>query len=296
MLSILIPAYNHDLTDLVEGLHQQATQLRMAFEILIIDDFSAAGFRTRNKALTGKSHVRYLQLEENIGRARLRNLLAGKARYENLLFIDADAMLVRENYISAYAGMLGEERVICGGTVYLKDPPGDAAYRLRWEYGRKREARSVRDRSRNPCRAFSSFQFVATRNILRQVPFDQDLRHYGHEDTAFGLSLEREGIPVLHIDNPLVHDGLEPADEFLDKTRQGLRNLKYLKDQGRYKELAFGVRLLKKYQAACRMGLNPFLKWLYGSAGSWMQKRLKRRKPGLWMLDLYKLCYFASLH
>ena len=111
--------------------------------------------------------------------------------------------------------------------------------------GRKRAAKL---RSKDPCRAFSSFQFLATRNILEHVPFDNDLKAYGHEDTVFGLALEQQGIPVIHIDNTLVHDGLEPADEFLDKTRQGLRNLKFLLDQGNYRDLEQSVRLLKKYK------------------------------------------------
>ncbi len=122
--------------------------------------------------------------------------------------------------------------MICGGTAYLPDPPVDASYYLRWHYGRKREQRAAKLRSKDPCRAFSSFQFLATKSILKHVPFDNDLKAYGHEDTVFGLALEQQGIPVVHIDNTLVHDGLEPADEFLDKTRQGLRNLKFLLDQG----------------------------------------------------------------
>ena len=296
MLSILIPAYNHDLTDLVKGLWNQAYVLEIPHEILIIDDNSAAGFRSRNRALTSLSHVRYLQLEENVGRSRIRNMLAGKARYESLLFIDADARIMAADFLSRYIGMLGTERVICGGTAYLPDMPGDAAYVLRWYYGRKREERSARERSKDPCRAFSSFQFLATRRILEQVPFDNDLKAYGHEDTVFGLALEQHGIPVLHIDNTLVHDGLEPADEFLDKTRQGLRNLKFLVDQGRYPGLAQGVRILKKYNFISRLGLHSCMKWVYGKGSVWMNKNLKRRKPRLWILDLYKLCYFAFLH
>ena len=296
MLSILIPAYNHDLTDLVKGLRLQASVLDIPYEILIIDDNSAEGFRSRNVALTEMSHVRYLQLEENIGRSRIRNMLAGKARFESLLFIDADARIMAEDYLSRYFGMLGTERVICGGTAYLPDPPGDAAYRLRWYYGRKREERSASERSKDPCRAFSSFQFLATRKILERVPFDNDLKAYGHEDTVFGLALEQQGIPVHHIDNSLVHDGLEPTDEFLDKTRQGLRNLKFLVEQGHYSRLEQGVRILKKYYSLNRIGLHPCLKWLYGKGSVWMNKNLKRRKPRLWILDLYKLCYFADLH
>ena len=296
MLSILIPAYNHDLTDLVKGLRLQASELKVPYEILIIDDNSAEGFRSRNLALTVMSHVRYLQLEENVGRSRIRNMLAGKARFESLLFIDADARIMAEDYLSRYFGMLGTERVICGGTAYLPDLPGDAAYHLRWYYGRKREERSARERSKDPCRAFSSFQFLATRKILEQVPFDNDLKAYGHEDTVFGLALEQQGIPVLHIDNSLVHDGLEPTDEFLDKTRQGLRNLKFLVEQGHYSGLEQGVRILKNYYFFSRFGLHPCLKWLYGKGSVWMNKNLKRRKPRLWILDLYKLCYFADLH
>ena len=296
MLSILIPAYNHDLTDLVKGLWNQAFVSEIPHEILIIDDNSAAGFRSRNRALTSMSHVRYLQLEENVGRSRIRNMLANKARFESLLFIDADARIMAADYLSRYIGMLGNERVICGGTAYLPDMPGDATYHLRWFYGRKREERSAKERSKDPCRAFSSFQFLTTRKIMEQVPFDNDLKAYGHEDTVFGLALEQQGIPVLHIDNTLVHDGLEPADEFLDKTRQGLRNLKFLVDQGRYPGLVQGVRILKKYYFVGKIGLHPGLKWFYGAGSVWMNKNLKRRKPRLWILDLYKLCYFASLH
>lgn len=296
MLSILIPAYNHDLTDLVTGLRNQASELEIPYEILIIDDFSAAGFQRRNRALTKISQVRYIQLEENVGRSRIRNMLAGKARYENLLFIDADARILTADYLSGYIGLLGTERVICGGTAYQPEWPGDAAYHLRWYYGRKREARPARERSKDPCRAFSSFQFLATRTILEQVPFHKNLKAYGHEDTVFGLALEQQGIPVLHIDNALLHDGLESADEFLDKTRQGLRNLKFLADQGGIEGLAQGVRILKNYYSLSRLGFNPLLKWMYGKGSMWMNKNLKRRKPRLWIFDLYKLCYFAALH
>jgi glycosyltransferase involved in cell wall biosynthesis len=296
LLSILIPAYNRDLTDLVKAIRHQAIELGIAFEIRIIDDDSTAGFRERNRALTAMSHVRYLQLEENVGRSSVRNMLARKARYENLLFIDADAKINHPDYLSTYLRMIGKERVICGGTAYLSDPPADAACRLRWRYGRKREARPASVRSKDPCRAFSSFQFLATGSIMEKVPFDHDLKAYGHEDTMFGLDLERNGIPVVHIDNALVHDGLETADEFLDKTRLGLKNLKLLADRGYDVGLERGVRILKTYRTVCKLGLQPCLKWLYRAGQQWMNRKLKGSKPRLWMFDLYKLCYFTTLH
>ena len=295
MLSILIPAYNHDLTDLVKGLRNQAVASGLPFEILIIDDNSVDGFRSRNRALTEMSHIRYLQLEENIGRASIRNKLAAKARFENLLFIDADARIMSEDYLSAYISLFGQERVVCGGTAYLPEPPGDAAYHLRWHYGRKREARSARIRAKDPYRSFSSFQFLASRGILEKVPFRQDLKAYGHEDTVFGLDLERSRRPVVHIDNPLVHDGLEPADEFLEKTRQGLKNLIWLWETGQVGGLEQGVRILNRYRAFRKRGLQNCLKWIFKTGERWMQRKLSERKPKLLLFDLYKLCYFASL-
>jgi hypothetical protein len=210
--------------------------------------------------------------------------------------MDADARLVDRTYISAYAGMFGKERVVCGGTAYGPDPPDDASYHLRWRYGRKREARSAAFRAKDPCRAFSSFQFLATRNILDKVPFNEELKAYGHEDTVFGLELQRLGIPVVHIDNTLEHMGLEPVDEFLEKTRQGLDNLKKLLDQDRYTGLEQGVRMVKIYRLVRRWGLSPCLKWFNVAGKAWMQRKLGERDPRLWIFDLYKLCYFAALH
>jgi glycosyltransferase involved in cell wall biosynthesis len=296
LISILIPSYNRDLTDLVTGLRQQAAEAGIRCEILIADDNSAAGFRERNRALAQISHVRYLQLEENIGRASIRNLLAVEARYENLLFMDADARLPEGKYLSRYAEMCGPEQVICGGTAYGSNPPDDPAYHLRWKYGRIREARTAAVRSEDPCRAFSSFQFLATRKILEKVPFDEKLKAYGHEDTVFGLELERKGIPVVHIDNALVHMGLEPVDEFLVKTRQGLENLRWLVEQERYAGLEQRVRILKTYRFVRKWGFSSCLKWFNMAGKAWMYRKLGRRNPSLRIFDLYKLCYFAALH
>ena len=38
MLSILIPTYNYDVTELVNTLHEQCLQAKLTFEILVLDD------------------------------------------------------------------------------------------------------------------------------------------------------------------------------------------------------------------------------------------------------------------
>ena len=58
--------------------------------------------------------------------------------------------------------------------------------------------------------------------ILRETflkhPFDETITHYGHEDTLFGLVLKKEGIKILHIDNPLMNCGLDTNLDVLLKT------------------------------------------------------------------------------
>ena len=49
MLSVLIPVFNYDITDLVFELHQQLTENEIAFEIIAVDDGSNEEFTSKNK-------------------------------------------------------------------------------------------------------------------------------------------------------------------------------------------------------------------------------------------------------
>src|SRR5690606_8700430 len=48
---------------------------------------------------------------------------------------------------------------------------------------------------------------------------------YGHEDTYFGYQMEMKKIPVVHIENPVLHNKLEDNLMFLSKTEMALDNL-----------------------------------------------------------------------
>ena len=50
------------------------------------------------------------------------------------------------------------------------------------------------------------------------------VKGYGHEDTLFAMELKRHGFAVTHIDNPLEHIGIEPVEEFLRKSANGVTN------------------------------------------------------------------------
>ena len=65
MLSILIPTYNYDITKLVTDLHQQATDLEIVFEIIVMEDGSEK-YITENQKINALSGCRSIILNKNI--------------------------------------------------------------------------------------------------------------------------------------------------------------------------------------------------------------------------------------
>ena len=84
MLSILIPTYNYDCTQLVRDLQKQAEKALTKYEIIVMDDASATCKET-NRDINSLPHCQYIELTENIGRSRIRNRLADMARYDSKL-------------------------------------------------------------------------------------------------------------------------------------------------------------------------------------------------------------------
>ena len=125
MLSILIPVYNFNIVPLVTELHEQATKASIPFEIIVLDDCSSELLRHQNKDVVNFPGVRFLELEKNIGRARIRNRLAEMAVYSTLLFLDCDSEIPSKNYIKHYLPWCDRLLVVCGGRSYKPDPPDE---------------------------------------------------------------------------------------------------------------------------------------------------------------------------
>ena len=122
MLSVLIPTYNYNISTLVEEIHSQLIQTNATFEILCLDDHSTKLETIKqNERINSFSNASYSVLPENIGRSRIRNLLAKKATYDWLLFLDADVIPVEKDFISKYIEAISSEKeVIYGGILYKK--------------------------------------------------------------------------------------------------------------------------------------------------------------------------------
>ena len=99
MISILIPTYNKVCVPLVEAMRHQAQQLQIPFEILVVDDGSAEEIQAENRRIEVWENCHYRILPQNVGPARIRNVLADQAHYPYLLFMDADTMPASSTFL-----------------------------------------------------------------------------------------------------------------------------------------------------------------------------------------------------
>lgn len=295
MISILIPVYNFDVRNLVTSLHKQAQALSIAYEILVMDDCSSQKFKLLNRTLNSLPNVYYSELPNNIGRSKIRNKLAYEALYDNLLFMDCDAKVPSKTYLKKYLEYIKGLSVVCGGTAYETKTPSKN-FILRWKYGIKRETRPAFQRNLKPNTSFTTFNFLIARSIFNKVGFNEEFSRYGHEDTLFGYELKKMNIPIVHIENPLIHLGIDSNKDFVFKTKQSIRNLHLIINNHRLKEdLVKDIRILSYYKTIKSIGLTPVCGLLYKIIHKSIEKQLITGNSNLVYLDLMKLGYLCTL-
>ncbi len=289
MLSICIPIYNKDVTQLVGTLRKQTREVNVPVEILLVDDASENSFQRINQDLTACPDVSYETLNKNAGRSKIRNILSEKASHPYLLFMDCDTAIVRNDYIKKYLASLQSNAVVCGGHIYA-DKPGDYRFLLHWLAGSQREVKPAHVRMQRPYHSFMTGNFLIHKSVFETIRFREDLKGYGHEDTLFGYELKKRGIKIIHIDNPLLHAGLESTEQFVKKCRESIQNLLLSFElTGRDPRYSQMVTILNTYLKIKKYRLCPLLKCITKHFARIMEKNLTGRHPKLWVLDMYKL-------
>lgn len=289
-LSVLIPVYNHDVRPLVQALLAQASDWPGPVDIHCLDDGSRPDLRLPNRLLAALPGVEYTELAQNVGRAAIRNQLAAAARQEWLLLLDNDSLLPDAQFLARYAAARHQAPVLAGGTTYEAAPP-EAALRLRWLYGRHREARPAAVRQRAPHGQLTLNNLLIRADVFRRLGLDETLTRYGHEDTKFGWLLRHAGTSVQHLDNPVLHDGLEPAPVFLQKTHDAVRNLVQLY---RAEGLGADTRLLQAALRLQRWGLSEAVRTAFGLRRAQVQRNLLSGRPSLRQFDALKLYWLLN--
>ena len=200
-----------------------------------------------------------------------------------------DAVVEKENFLRTYADALKKKKVICGGLYHANILPSKECT-LRYRYEKKADrTRDAKTRSKAPYDRFTSFNFAISKDLFSSILFDTSITRYGYEDVLFGKELEKKGIEILHIENRLLHSGLEENAVFLSKTEQALRTLATIEKKVGSTPLLGTVSKLERYRLT---GL--FMRyWRHN------RERLKNNllgpSPSLFKFKIYKLGYYISL-
>lgn len=292
MISICIPVYNYNISTLVEGLKWAVAFSQVPAEIIIYED----GSETLNPEFenddTSRIIVRQYTGESNKGRSFARNFLAHKASYPNLLFLDCDGFIPDQHYIINYVPFLAlKNTVISGGRSYQSLEPKNQAYLLHWLYGTRIESKLAGERNFQAYLLFHSNNFLVSKELLLEHPFDEELSSYGYEDTVWAKTIHEKGISILHIDNVVIHLGLERNDVFIEKTNQALMNLVFLRRNNK----SPGIKLESFYHEhfLAKIGLVKLGVKLFKFTMPWLVANLKSAHPKLWIYSMYKIFTYS---
>jgi glycosyltransferase involved in cell wall biosynthesis len=288
-LSVCIPIFRSDVRKLVLNLLDQIKRIDTAqIEIVLIDDASGDPYPKLNSFTD--SLVKTIHLDQNIGRAQIRNLFLQYTASKYLLFLDGDSTVLNEKFLFNYIQSLAQQKVpvLVGASCYQKERPA-ANYLLRWRYSTQRESLNFEQRLLKKEAGFKTNNFVIERDVLERIPFEEKLTGYGHEDTLFGVALSTAAIPVSHIDNPVWNLNLDDNATFLLKTDEALQNLLWINDNRFTQALLSHNQLLATYLQLESKWVGRFLLQFVQLVNPLLKRILQTGIAPLRLFDIYRL-------
>lgn len=290
MLSVLIPVYNYNVTELVNNLHKQLIASNINFEIICLDDMSNQDIIDSNSSIKKLSNTTYKLSNKNKGIAVNRQILVETAIYNWIILLDADVELTGNNYISNYLKAINDgHEVVFGGISYKNAQPKPNNI-LRWKYGKKCEELNAEKRNKHPYKITSAANLCIKKNIYKQFGLSEIGNSYGM-DIFFGPQLKLNKVPVKHIDNSVYHLGLESSSKYLGKVEFAITTLLKLHYENKIKE--HENSLLKGFLLMKKTGLNFICSGLYRLLNSAIKKNLLSKNPNIKLLQLYKILYMC---
>ncbi|GGD26847.1 glycosyltransferase family 2 protein [Hyunsoonleella pacifica] len=291
MLSILIPVYNYDITQLVSEIHKQAIKSNVDFEIICLDDKSNSSISQINSSINELSYTSYLFSESNNGIAITRQHLCNYSKYDWILLLDADVELRDDLFISNYLNALQTSKydIVFGGISYKNEKPQQKSL-LRWKYGKQCEGVTSKERNKTPYKITSAANILIKKEQYNRFRLDSVGNSYGM-DIFFGPQLKLHKVPVLHIDNSVYHLGLEDSETYINKTEFAVNTLLNLHYNGKIK--IHENDLLSKFILLKSIKLNFLFSLFYKSLKNILRKHLLSSNPLIILFQFYKISYMC---
>tara|TARA_R100001369_G_scaffold2745_5_gene8909 strand:+ start:29552 stop:30445 length:894 start_codon:yes stop_codon:yes gene_type:complete len=291
VISILIPTYNYNITALLKALKVELDVSKLIYEILCYEDGSSKYVEENSAIASSIKHAEHIISKENKGRITTRQSLANMARYDWLLFLDADVIPKNSSFLQAYSKYLNSNYdTIYGGYFYNLSPP-EKQFSLRWHYGKNHEQVEAKKRNKNPYKIIISGNFLIKKQIFLEINSQIENDGYGY-DNYLGALMKLNNINVFHINNNVIHNGLDTNTVFLNKVERAVDTVVQLNEN--YRDLTTENTLLEVYKKTKSMGLSIPIAWVFNLSKSAIKRQLLGAKPNLKLLQFYKLGYLCT--
>jgi len=257
IISILVPYFCDDPTPLIEALSNQNTK---QVELVLYDDGSLDGRLTQkvtHAIQSANMPVRLLIANQNMGRSAARNHLEQAAHADYVLFLDADMMPDKETFLQTYIEQIKQNNVaIVFGGFSVAQETIDHKFDLHRALSAGSDCLPAAQRNLLPAKHVCSSNLLVRKDVLSTCPFDTGFIGWGWEDVEWAARAA-EHYPIIHIDNPALHLGLESAETLVRRYRESAGN--YARFAARHPDLA---QQLPSYRTAKLARRIPGLKLL----------------------------------
>lgn len=234
--------------------------------------------------------ARLISAPKNCGRSHARNRLFDLAETEWVLFLDADMQPDDSDFLNRYLDAVdaqADPALIAGG-FSLQHAHPTAQTRLHAAQSAASECVPASRRAEAAGRYVFTSNILVHRNVLTRVSFDLGFQGWGWEDVDWGLRVA-ETFPILHIDNPATHLGLDPDSKLLDKYAASADNFLRLVD--RHPEEMARAPL---YKVARRLSGLPGLTLLAKLSRFLAETRILPMRLRLFSLKLYRAAIYGA--
>jgi len=258
VLSVLMPFLRDDPRDLLQLLDREAASVGRTVEIVVLDD------GTNDTALTGgliavidrmSLPVRLITLTQNEGRSTGRNRLAAAARGGSLLFLDSDMRPDPFHFLGAWADLVkAQDPAVAFGGFSLLQAPTDGKFSVHRAMATKSECLPHEERAKTPEKYVFTSNLLVRRDVFEAEAFDSAFTGWGWEDVEWAMRVSRRW-PVIHVDNPATHMGLDTTEALAGKYEQSASN--FARVVSRHPDI---IASYPSYRAARSLKRLPMLK------------------------------------
>ena len=254
-LSVLIPFLRDDPTELLALLEREATDLKAEVEVVLLDDGTGdpdltARLETQVAALS--LPMRLLSSLVNLGRSRGRNRLTTEARGRHWLFLDSDMRPDNPDFLQTWLALARiDDPAVAFGGFSLDQTPHERRTAVHRAMALRSDCRLSAERARQPEKHVFTSNLLVRHDVFEVEAFDADFAGWGWEDVEWGMRVARRW-PIVHIDNPATHMGLDTVDALAAKYEQSAAN--FARVAAKHPEV---VATYPSYRAACLIRRTP---------------------------------------